>query len=499
MPMAKTKNLMIVVRPEDSASQQQTPPCFARRPPSARCAPALSRSATGSLAGLAVTLCCVLISSSSSRIPEPLPEPANHYRNAEVMSNETPEVSTQPVHIEVSPALLGKLHTIANSEAFAVNATLESAFTHVKALVMEILNAPAAYPAWRIDDLEEQLASARRIADRLATHAPRPSWGDKISDPPIYDGNRDTLEGFMAQLRLKLFSDPTRFPMPSIWMAYTFNRLQGRAQAQVLPFIKGNTIHLKDAEDIVQILHNAFGDTGPATTARAKLTNLRQGKKEFNTYFAEFQMLVSKLNWNKDAKLDALREGMSHDLRCLLLGRTKNLTFNVLVVLCQETDTESGAINLSKGRSYLHSRNHQGHTHSRAPTTSPLATTPAISPVPSGSGNRHSLHPDAMDLSATRGRGKISEEERAARLLEGRCLYCSGVEYMGRHCPNKTKNPFHAASAHMEGNPNIVTNPNPDPFANPNPNTSANHFSGGGGGGNKEGGGTSGQGQSANA
>jgi len=123
---------------------------------------------------------------------------------------------------------------------------------------------------------------------------PRPEQQDP--GPPIYDGNREALEGFVAQLRLKLFSDTTRFPTPAIRMAYTFNRQQGRAQAQVLPFIKGDTINLNDADNIIQILHNAFGDLNPAATARAKLSTLKQGKKEFNTYFADFQMLVSKLN-----------------------------------------------------------------------------------------------------------------------------------------------------------------------------------------------------------
>ena len=56
---------------------------------------------------------------------------------------------------------------------------------------------------------------------------------------------------------------------------------------------------------------------------------------------------------------------------------------------------------------------------------------------------------------------------------------------MARHFPNKTKNPFRTASAHIEGNPN--------------PNTFANPFSGSGRGGNKGGGGTGGQDQSGNA
>ena len=244
--------------------------------------------------------------SPSGEIPRTAQESPEFSKNPETIPGESPEATAQSAYIEVSPTLLAKLHTIVNTEAFAVNATLQSAFTHVNALVMEILTAPTAYAAWRIDDLEEQLASAHRIADQLATNTPGPSRGDKISDPPIYDGNRDTLEGFVAQLRLKLFSDPTRFPTTAIRMAYTFNRLQGHAQAQVLPFVKGENIELKDAEEIIQILHNAFGEPDPVATARAKLSTRKQGKKEFNTYFAEFQMLVSKLKWNEDAKLDAL-------------------------------------------------------------------------------------------------------------------------------------------------------------------------------------------------
>jgi len=89
-------------------------------------------------------------------------------------------------------------------------------------------------------------------------------------------------------------------------MAYTFNRLQGRAQIQILPFKKGDKINLNYADIIIQILHNAFGDLDPAATARAKLATLKQGKKKFNAYFADFQMLISKLNWNEDAKLDPL-------------------------------------------------------------------------------------------------------------------------------------------------------------------------------------------------
>ena len=70
-----------------------------------------------------------------------------------------------PVYLKISANLYEKLRFISTSSLFAVDTTLHSAFTDVKQLVKEILDVPAAYPAWRIDDFEEQLAWSRQVAD----------------------------------------------------------------------------------------------------------------------------------------------------------------------------------------------------------------------------------------------------------------------------------------------------------------------------------------------
>ena len=73
---------------------------------------------------------------------------------AEEMSEEILQ-PTQAICLEIPANLHEKLHFISKSSAFSENATLPSAFADVKQLVKEILDAPAAYPAWRVDDLEE--------------------------------------------------------------------------------------------------------------------------------------------------------------------------------------------------------------------------------------------------------------------------------------------------------------------------------------------------------
>jgi hypothetical protein len=231
-------------------------------------------------------------------------------------NTETAEPEIPPIHRELSAEIQNQLNLIVASDNFTMEATLQSAFTGIKNLALSILGAPAAIPQWRADDLEEQLAAARRAIDRLATlEGPPQSRADRVPDPPVFDGTRENLEGFVAQLRIKLFSDPSRYPTPALRMGYAFNRLGGRAQAQILPFVTNGTFRLNDLDDIIRILENAFGDPDPAATARSKLHSLKQGKKEFTGYFAEFQMLVSKLNWGDKAKLDTLKEGVSIELR----------------------------------------------------------------------------------------------------------------------------------------------------------------------------------------
>jgi hypothetical protein len=362
---------------------------------------------------------------STTNIPEPEPNIPE------------PEPQLPPIYREIAAPLLEQMRQIVLNEAFAPDATLQTAYNQVRTLVEAILNSQEASPTWRTDDLEEQLAAARRVINRLATLEGQPQpqrRAERVPDPATFDGTRENLEGFVAQLRIKLFSDPTRFPTPALRMGYAFNRLEGRAQAQVLPFVQNGAFQLDDSDDIIRILEAAFGDPDPAATARTKLHGLKQGKKEFTIYFAEFQMLVSKLNWDEHAKLDALKEGVSMELRRQLLGRTQGLTFDQFVGLCQQLDSEIRALQLHEGKHNTTPHQHRGNQSQNQPRAT--TTTPT---------NQSATAPGPMDLSASK--KKLSDQERAARLREGRCLYCGGVGHMAAQCPNKNRNPFRAAAA----------------------------------------------------
>jgi hypothetical protein len=167
---------------------------------------------------------------------------------------------------EIAAPPLEQVRQIVLNEAFAPAATLHTTYDQVCTLVEAILDPQEACPSRREDDLEEQLAAARLAIDRLATlEGPPQRPANRVPDPATFDGIRENLEGFVAQLRIKLCSYPTRFPTPALRRSYAFNRLEGRAQAEVLPVVQNGVLQLNESDDPIRILEAGFGD--PDTTA----------------------------------------------------------------------------------------------------------------------------------------------------------------------------------------------------------------------------------------
>lgn len=199
----------------------------------------------------------------------------------------------------------------------------------------------------RANAAEAELSRQREIITRLlAAPAPNnPARSDKIPDPLMFDRTRDKLRPFITQLRLKLANSQGRFATEQAKMAYTINRLEGRALAQIQPFVNDEgVITLDNVATVIQTLQIAFGDPDRAATARHKLQSLRQGNKEFSVYFAEFQMLVAELNWDATATMDALRNGLSIDIIEKLIGLPQPSSYQEFVTTCQTLDSQIRAV-----------------------------------------------------------------------------------------------------------------------------------------------------------
>jgi hypothetical protein len=63
------------------------------------------------------------------------------------------------------------------------------------------------------------------------------------------------------------------------------------------------------------MLELAFRVQDKAVTAKRELLKLKQRDRKFSLYYAEFQRYVADVKWNTEAQMDALRNGLSNELK----------------------------------------------------------------------------------------------------------------------------------------------------------------------------------------
>jgi hypothetical protein len=293
----------------------------------------------------------------------------------------------------------------------------------------------------RVTQLEAQLVQTLALANVATSSSPAGRKGQ--TDPEMFTGeDRSKLRSFVARLRLRLIDRPGEFPNERSKRRYAFSRLEGAALEQLIHLVKDDRMNLGNFEAFVTLLEEAYGDPDCVNTAERALAKLRQGNRDFVTYYAEFQRLIADLNWNDAAKHAALHRGLCEELKDILSIQDLPEDWSRYVALMKKWDMQYRA--------------RKAETHCSSGQTKPT-TTPTIcntspnpaqnTPHPTSSGSGH-FGPAPMDLSAARRR--LSPEERQKRIDENRCLYCGGFNHMARDCPNKPKmlgHPLHGAVA----------------------------------------------------
>ena len=225
-------------------------------------------------------------------------------------------------------------------------------------------------------DYRRQLNDARDINRALAsmrhTEIPEGTPTVKIPDPEMFSGDKEKLRSFIVQLQLKtqtITDEQTR-------LRYAVSRLSGQAFDQVVSFVETGNIALANIDALIQVLESAFGDPNRYATAARKINSLRQGNRDFSTYYAEFQRYAADLNWNEPAKLEALRKGMSEELKRDMIHMPEDPeTMQAFVTAMQRLDNRRRAFQQE-------SRSYSRPAAPNPPTTTPQYRTATSPPEP---------------------------------------------------------------------------------------------------------------------
>jgi hypothetical protein len=155
------------------------------------------------------------------------------------------------------------------------------------------------------------------------------------------------------------------------------------------------------------------------------MREIKQKNQEFSQYYAEFQVIAADLDWNPTALRNALRSGLSEDMKESFIHTDMPEDLPAFVTLWQKRDNQIRQRKAEKAAQHKWT----SPSATKPPPPPPAAMTPEKAPAGTVAGY---TGPAPMDLSA--GRRKISAEERQKRFEEGRCLYCGGFNHRTVDC-----------------------------------------------------------------
>jgi len=197
-----------------------------------------------------------------------------------------------------------------------------------------------------------------------------------------------------------------------------------------LPHVREDgTIGLEDLPAFIQLLEAAFGDPDWVATAERKMWEIKQKNREFSQYYAEFQVIAPDLDWNPSALRNALRMGLSEEMKDSFTYSDMPEELPAFVMVCQKRDNQ-----IRQRRADKAAQNKGSGIGFASPRPPPAPKAPEAAPAGTIAGY---TGPAPMDLSA--GKRRILAEERAKRFADGRCLYCGGFNHRAAECAARKK------------------------------------------------------------
>lgn len=229
---------------------------------------------------------------------------------------------------------------------------------------------------------------------------------ERLPDPSAFTGKRRDLLSFIDEMKNKLHGNADRFPTADEQFTYVRSRIQGEAATIIRPLLGNN---ITTVNNLFSFLEATYGDPNRKDTAQVKLGAIRQGRKSFITFFAEFRRLASDSELNEAGLITILRHALNPDLQRAMVGVKVPDKLNDYANLIQTFDNDLRYLALQSASSDRVGRHKNIFS------------------------NKDS-DPDAMDLDHIGTYAPVGSKERQRRMDKRLCYKCASSKHLSFDC-----------------------------------------------------------------
>ena len=99
-------------------------------------------------------------------------------------------------------------------------------------------------------------------------------------------------------------------------------------------------IGLEDLTAFIQLLEAASVDPDRVATTEQKMREIEQKNCELSQYYAELEVIAADLDWNPSGLQNALRMGLSEEMKDSFTYRNMPEELPAFVTVCQKRDIQ---------------------------------------------------------------------------------------------------------------------------------------------------------------